>query len=135
MTAMSNSDFAAYMLKLAESAPEFQPHAIYDPDGDCIEFLIKPEPFFAERIDDLVIVYCNQETHEIVGSLIKGVTAFLRQHPGLKIDIRDGRVRLVHLFRAKFWNKDEPQPLESRTYQRLIEVAEAAEVEAELVPA
>jgi hypothetical protein len=135
MTATSNADFAAHLLKLAEAAPAFEPSAIYDPDGDCIEFLAKPDPFFAERVDDLVTVYYSQESKEIIGSLIKGVHRFLKAHPGLHIDIQDGRVRLVHLLRAKFWNKDNPQPVESRSYRKLIEVAEESNVEAELVVA
>lgn len=132
MTAMSNSDFAAHVLKLAEGAPAFQPSATYDSGGDCIEFLIKPDPFYAERVDDLVTVYFGQESKEIVGSLIKGVRGLLAKYPGLKIEIEDGRLRLVHLFRASFWNKQDPQQIESRTYRKLIEVAEESNVEAEL---
>jgi len=132
MTAMSNSDFAAHLLKLAQGAPAFQPSATYDRDGDCIEFLATPDAFYAERVDDLVTVYYSQETKEIIGSLIKGVHEFLRKHPGLKIDIQDGRVRLVHLFRASFWNKQDPQQIESRTYRKLIQVTEESQIEAEL---
>jgi hypothetical protein len=132
MTAMSNSEFAAHLLKLAQDAPPFQPAATYDRDGDCIEFLVKPDTFCAERVDDLVTVYYSQETNEIIGSLIKGVSSFLKKHPGLKIDIQDGRVRLVHLFRVSFWNKQDPGQIESRTYRKLIDVAEESNVEAEL---
>ena len=60
MTAMSNSDFAAHLLKLAQGAPAFQPSATYDRDGDCIEFLATPDAFYAERVDDLVTVYYSQ---------------------------------------------------------------------------
>ena len=132
---MSNDEFAAHVLKLSEGAGAFEPTATFDPDGDCIEFIAKPDPFFGERIDDLITVYYSQESGEIVGSLVKGVRNLLAEHPGLQIDIQDGRVRLVHLFRASFWNKDNPQPIESRTYRRLIEVAEESDVEAELTPA
>jgi hypothetical protein len=135
MTALSNSDFAAHLLKLAQDVPAFQPSATYDPDGDCIEFLIQTDPFYAERIDDLVTVYYSQESNEIIGSLIKGVHGFLKRHPGLKIDVQDGRVRLVHLFRANFWNKQDPQQIESRTYRKLIEFAEESNVEADFATA
>lgn len=91
MTAMSNSDFAAHLLKLAQGAPAFEPTVTYDPDGDCIEFLARPDAFYGERLDDLVTVYYSQETREIIGSLIKGVHGFLKKHPGLQIDIQDGR--------------------------------------------
>ena len=42
MSAMSNSDFAKRMMLLARPAEQFEPTALYDPDGDCIEFLAKP---------------------------------------------------------------------------------------------
>ena len=59
----------------------------------------------------------------------------MAQHPGLKVDIQDGRMRLVHLFRAKVGNKTNPQSVEVRTYRKLIEVAQEASVEADLVGA
>src|SRR5438270_3163500 len=116
MTVMSNSDFAKRMMLLARPADQFQPTATYDPDGDCIEFLAKPDAFYAERVDDLVTVYYSQETNEVIGSLIKGVSGFcqkiLETMPGFQIEIRDGRVRLVHIFRARLWaSKREPRDL------------------------
>ena len=137
MTAMSNSDFARRMMLVARPAEQFEPTAAYDPDGDCIEFLAKPDPFYAERVDDLVTVYYSQETNEVVGSLIKGVSGFCKviseTMPGFKIQIRDGRVRLVHIFRARLWgSKREPRDLETLTYEKLIQVAEESEVETEM---
>ncbi len=137
MTAMSNSDFAKRMMLLARPAEQFEPTATYDPDGDCIEFLAKPDPFYAERVDDLVTVYYSQETNEVIGSLIKGVRDFaakiLETMPGFQIEIRDGRVRLVHIFRARLWaSKSDPKDLVTLTYRKLIQVAEESEVEAEM---
>jgi hypothetical protein len=54
MTVTSNEEFAKRMMLLARPAEQFRPMATYDPDGDCIEFLAKPDAFFAERVDDLV---------------------------------------------------------------------------------
>ena len=45
---MSNSEFAEQMMLLARPAKQFEPTATYDPDGDCIEFLAKPDSFYAE---------------------------------------------------------------------------------------
>jgi len=134
---MSSSDFAAEMLQLAQEAPAFQPSAIYDPDGDCIEFIAKPDSFYGERIDDLVTVYYSHESKEIVGSLIKSVSKFYREVlqrvPGFKIEIHDGRVRLVHIFRARLWTSDlGPEDVVTVTYQKLLRVAEDTNVEAEL---
>ena len=140
MSPVSNSDFADRMMLLARPAEQFEPTAIYDPDGDCIEFLAKPDSFFAERVDDLVTVYYSQDTQEVIGSLIKGVRGFcdkiLKTMPGFQIGIRDGRVRLVHIFRARLWTSKAA--LERRialTYEKLIKVAEDSQVEIEMCSA
>ncbi len=73
MQAMTNEEFAAHLAGLGKDGPG-HPTAYYDPDGDCIEFLARPEPFYVERVDDLVTVYYSQETREVIGSLLKGVT-------------------------------------------------------------
>ncbi len=136
MTVLSNDEFAKRMLLLARPADQFRPTATYDPDGDCIEFLARPDPFYAERIDELVTVYYSQETHELVGSLIKGVSRFCRdileRMPGLRLEIRDGRIKLEHIFRARLWSSAlDPNALPTLTYQKLIEVAEGLDVETE----
>src|SRR5713226_6555359 len=137
MTAMSNSDFAKRMMLLARPAEHFRPTATYDPDGDCIEFLAKPDPFYAERVDDLLTVYYSQETGEVIGSLLKGVSRFCRQMlekmPGFGIEIDDGRIQLVHIFRARLWSSHlGPQEVPALVYKKLIEVADESEVEAEM---
>jgi hypothetical protein len=136
MTVTSNAEFAKRMMLLAKPAEQFRPTAIYDPDGDCIEFLAKPDPFYAERIDDLVTGYYSQETGEVTGSLLKGVSSFCKQvlelMPGFKIEIHDGRVRLVHIFLARMWSTPlDPQDIATLTYRKLIEIAEEADIEAE----
>jgi hypothetical protein len=137
MTVTSNADFAKRMMLLARPAEQFRPTATYDPDGDCIEFLARPDSFYAERVDDLVTVYYSQETGEVVGSLIKGVSTFckslLERMPGFRIEIRDGRVSLEHIFRARLWSLQfSPQDLPTLTYQKLIDIAVRAEAEADL---
>jgi hypothetical protein len=110
-TVASNEGFAKRMMLLARPAEHFQPTAAYDPDGDCIEFLAKPDPFYAERVDNLVTVYYGQETGEIVGSLIKGVSRFFQQfskkNPGFRIVIENGPVRLEHIFLASLWSSPQ----------------------------
>ena len=135
MTVTSNDEFAKRMALLAKPAEQFRPTATYDPDGDCIEFLAKPDSFYAERIDDLVTVYYSQETNEVVGSLIKGVTKFCRDvlhaMPGFRIEIHDGRVSLEHIFRARLWSfEQDPKTLPTLVYQKLIDIAEKTAVEA-----
>ncbi len=74
MKVTSNEEFAKRMMLLAEPAEPFRPIATYDRDGDCIEFLLSPDPFYAERVDDLVTVYYSQETGHVIGSFIEGVS-------------------------------------------------------------
>jgi hypothetical protein len=138
MSALTNGEFAARVLELAGRPPEkFSPTAYYDPDGDCIEFLASPENFYAERVDGLVTVYHSQETDEIIGSLLKGVTPLcknlLERLPGFKIEIQHGKVKLVHIFLAKLWASEvNADKLATLTYQKLIDVAGKTGVEVEL---
>jgi hypothetical protein len=125
------------MMLLARPAEQFEPTATYDPDGDCIEFLAKPDPFYAERVDDLVTVYYSQETGEVIGSLIKGVrrfySEFTKRNPGFRIVIEDGPVRLEHFFLARLWSSaGDPQAIKSLTYRKLIEVAGETIVQGDL---
>lgn len=136
MNPASNNEFAKRMMLMARPSEHFEPTATYDPDGDCIEFLAKPDPFYAERIDDLVTVYYSQETHEIMGSLIKGIRAFcanvLRAMPGFKIEVSDGRVNLDHIFLAKLWTTPlPPDDMAILKYRKLIQVAEDVNAQAE----
>ena len=137
MTVTSSSDFARRMTLLARPAEQFKPTATYDPDSDCIEFLAKPDPFYAERIDELVTVYYSQETDEVIGSLIKGASGFSREMlgkmPGFRIEIHDGPVRLQHIFLARMWTEDfDPEGLTTLTYRKLIEVSRETIIEGEL---
>lgn len=138
MTAMPNDKFAREMMRIAQPETPFRPRADYDRDGDCIEFVFRPDPFYAERVDDLVTVYYSQETGEVIGSLIKGVSRFcdrmLRSNPGFRIVIQDGKVKLEHIFLAHLLGRKDIQPddLASATYRKLIDAAEASDIEAEV---
>jgi len=132
-----NEEFAKRMTLMASPASSFEPVATYDPDGDCIEFFAAPDPFRAERVDDLVTVYYSQETDEVIGSLIKGVSGFcekmLKQFPGFKIEIADGGVVLQHIFLAQLWSKEvDPDDLKTLAYRKLISVSAGTRVQGDL---
>jgi hypothetical protein len=140
MTTMSNEDFAMRVMLMSQSAEQFAPRADYDPDGDCIEFLVKPDPFYAKRVDDLVTVYYSQITDEVIGSLIKGVSEFCKTiqktFPGFVIAIQDRRVRLEHLFLARMWTQTlGTQGIPALTYKKLAEIAERSDLDAEVCTA
>jgi hypothetical protein len=123
MCAPSPDDFSREIEKIAESVEAAGAGAYYDPDGDCIEFLAHPEEqFWAERIDDLVTVYYGEETGEVIGSLIKGVSSFIKTHPRFAILVKDGRVRLAHLFLAGFGVETPEETIEVVTYEKKMDV-------------
>lgn len=135
---MSNSEFAERIRGLTGEVQPFSATATYDPDGDCIEFIARPDSFHAERIDDLVTVYYSHETNEIIGSLIKGASKFcesiLRKFPGFSIEIQDGKVRLEHIFLAKLWSSDlDESKIAVVRYRKLIQIAEETKAEASML--
>lgn len=138
MMVMSNEDFAKKVLQTPPNDKPFKAEVSYDIDGDCLEFIAKPDDFYAERVDDLLTVYYSRETNEIIGSLIKGVSNFykclLRRVPGFQVEVRDGRILLAHLFRARLWSEspDKQKKVIVRTYQKLAEFAEQVQAEVEM---
>jgi hypothetical protein len=133
---MSQS-FADRVLELSDPMKPFKPEAYYDADGDCIEFIISGDDFYAERIDELVTVYYSRDSNQIIGTLIKGVTAFLKaveqKLPGLCVEVKDGPVRLEHLFLAKKWTTGDR--VTTIKYEKLIEIAEQHDAKAVLAGA
>ena len=137
MSEVTNDEFARRMMLMAEPVEAFKPSAVYDSDGDCIEFLAKPDAFYAERVDDLLTVYYSQSTNEVVGSLVKGVRVYcqslLERYPGFRLEVKDGRVRLEHVFLAKLWSSEAgTNELTTLTYRRVRELADATDAEADL---
>ena len=137
MKEMTKEEFAKEVMRLSRPEEPFKPMVHYDPDGDCIEFLMTPDPFYAERIDGLVTVYYSFETKQIVGSLIKGVSKFyhniLKKIPGFAIEVKDGKVALGHLFRAHLWTSSskEIQVLHYEKVKELADYADQSHLEAE----
>ena len=134
---MTTDEFTDAVLAMEGVNDDFEPHAYYDADGDCVEFMARPDDFYAERIDDLVTVYYSRETNEIVGSFIKGISQFCDRMkarlPGFVIQIETKPIRIEHLFLARMWaDGDEIQVMK---YQQLVKVAEESGVETEICPA
>lgn len=94
MSTISNDEFAKRVMLMARPAEDFKPVVTYDPDGDCFEFLVKPDQFYGERIDDVVTVYYSQDTHEVIGSLIKGVRVLCQMGKKKDLTKKDIRAKL-----------------------------------------
>lgn len=90
---MANAELRNYIA--SELMPgEFEPFASFNEVGDCIRFLIKPDKYYRDRINDLVTAYVSFETKEIIGGQIKGIKNLLEQAPLLHHVVhKNGRVR------------------------------------------
>ncbi len=131
MSSKLNEDFTKMALGYIDKDVVFEPLATYDEDGDCMEFLISNESFYAKRIDDLVTVYYSRETDEIVGSLIKGVSKYINKlkerFPGFLVEIHEGSNMLGHFFLVPMWERNM-EPMQVHIYKELQEAAERTKV-------
>ena len=92
-------------------AKPFEPSALYDEDGDCIEFFAENVPFNALRLDDWVTMYVAERDGRLVGCLIKRVQRLLREVPNLQEIVieQDNKMRLDYFFvltAARLENKE-----------------------------
>lgn len=138
ITSEFNDEFSTAVLA-REVEPCTYPHANYDADGDCIEFFLKGESYYGERIDSFLTVYYERVNQEIVGCLFKGVAKFLRElkkdAPGIRVAITDGRISLDFLLSAKilFDKNDKENGTHIRkTYRLIRNVAGDVNAEAEI---
>jgi hypothetical protein len=133
MRTLPNDDFAKRLFDIAKPQPFDRPAAYYNRAGDCIEFLAKPDRFYATRVDDLVTVYYSEESGEVIGSVIKGIRDLLAKHPSMEVIIQSGRVQLSHLFIAGAMVSGIQMSEHTRLiYRELIQRAEESQVEAEI---
>lgn len=122
---MTKDQFEETLLNLRDPSP-FTPRAFHNKQGDSVEFLFSDEDFVAERIDSLVTVYYGQHSGELVGCVIKGCTTrlqdFLKENPGLLIEVSDGGISLAHFFAAKQYKSGDK--VHQIAYKKLREQAE-----------
>lgn len=126
-----NNKFVESALRFLDEDIKFTPVATYDEDGDCVEFLISPDSFYAARVDNLVTVYYSRETNAIVGSLIKGVSKYCREirkkMPGFGVIIQEGSIMLGHLFLIRMLESDM-ENMQVLVYKKLQAVAEEKKI-------
>jgi hypothetical protein len=128
---MKPEDFTKLVYASAKAPQVFRPIAIYSHDGDCIKFFAKPDSYYRVRVDSFVTVYRAQGTDEIVGCLIKGISAFLKKCPYLKVIFENGKLKLEYFFVARLEQSKRSLPA-SRNYEQLFEIAKMHGVEANL---
>lgn len=126
---MSADRMIKRLMAEAESNAPFVPSAIYDPEGDCLEFFISDEPFWARRLDKWVTVYYGRDSNDIVGSLIKNTRELLSAFPGVDIYVEGGRVQLSHMLRAPAYSAGDQ--VMKQAYKAVIQKVEDLHLEAE----
>ena len=142
-TALSKQEFIDLIFEIAgEPTGNFKPFAFHNKTGDCIEFFVTQDDYFAERVDDYLTLYLEMDTEEIVGFVVKNVKRIVdrlsRQKSAMAFVIDDGKAKLRCLFAAMFANGrpdlDEKRALVVREYRRVAEIAESNHLdEVELV--
>ena len=131
---MASNNFAARVLEEYGPIEPFKPFAIYNSDGDCVEFYFSNEPQYARRLDGLVTVFFSEQTHEIVGGSVKGVhTSLLERFPGLRVFIEGESTKVAVILSGPALLADG-EPLQ-RTYKTLIDKADEVDMSAQLQPA
>lgn len=129
------SEFKEFVASVPSPEGSFSPFAYYDHAGDCIEFFVENEMYYGQRLDALVTVYIGEKSGKVVGSLIKGVSQFLKEalqrNPGLWNDIETGHIRLEYLFTASMWKDMGTQAV---TYKALRESAKGPLLTADIEP-
>lgn len=129
MTTTTNHDWLADLRAEGEAAESQEGLRMYpDPDGDCVEFFVSDESYYAERIDGLLTIYRGQQSKEVVGSLIKNVSRVLERlserTPNFRVEIESGRVRLTHVVSARLWS--DPEDLSESLVVRYRELRDVA---------
>ena len=95
------------------------------------------------QIDERYLLNCFNMLRDVVNAMaIVGdsqVLQFLRSlkmtetMPGFAIEIKDGKIQLVHIFRARLWTtQNDATGIRTLTYQKLIQAAEESDLETEM---
>lgn len=133
MTVLPDPAFVERLFEVAgEPVATFQPFTFHNTDGDCIEFFVSSEDYFAERIDDYLTLYLDIDTEQIVGFVVKNVKRILADlscnRAALAFVVDDGRVRLRSLFVALFSDSKleaQKQDIIVREYSKVVNLAES----------
>lgn len=121
-----NTSFDGLFAELEELGKQpFEPKAFYHADGDFLEFITSPEPYFARRLDGMVTVYMSRDGQDIVGARIKGIKRVLAKcKKGCNILIRDGDGIPVHrIVVIALWENSGQG--DGEMYRRICELAES----------
>ncbi len=130
---MDQEDLASALRELdSYGPPSFKPEPWYNEAGDCLVWYFRNDESYACRVDDKLTVYRALQNDELVGCLIKGITALAQTSKAFGFEILEQRVRLSLFFVVSaFEAKPEDTGAQQRReiYHDLMRRAGTAEVE------
>jgi hypothetical protein len=132
MPVLSDIDFEQAVFNIADNpVKSFSPFVFYNKAGDCIEFYVSQNDYYAERIDDYLTLFLDMNTDEIVGFMIKNIKQILNKIDTSKLAwsfiVNDDEVQLGVLFTAIFLSGTKTNDIDEvlvREYKKVVKVAE-----------
>src|SRR3990172_4007484 len=123
---MSLPEMTDKELRAIENRP-FTPFHYMDKDGDCIEFIMSPHPYYGKRLDDLMTVYLSTEDDSVAGFLIKKVSKIVSE-PVLKTyQLSAGKIPVSILLSSYFSTHKQAfttnEGLVQKLFDRTVETA------------
>lgn len=95
------------LVKLAGSRPSPRENFFYqDQDGDFVQFFSCRDAHYAQYVDEQLTVYCRRDDEKIIGARLSHVSTLLDRAPGIRLEVRDGKVGLRVLFMASRWTAE-----------------------------
>ena len=82
---------AATLRDFVKSAPpaEFRAEAKYYRDGDFVAVFVKDAQHYAQRIDEVLTIYREEGTDELVGCKIKSVTFLIKRFGDFAVEVEE----------------------------------------------
>jgi len=129
---MADDNLVSRVLSEYGTSERFEPFALYNREGDCIEFYFDNDPSYAKRLDGSVTVFVSEDTGEIVGGMVKGVhTSLLDRFPGFRMFIDSGSAKIAILLSGPASTAEGEL---QRYYKPLIDKASDQDMSADLQP-
>lgn len=135
MSTLYDQELVARLFEIAgEPTGHFEPFVFHNKAGDCFEFFVTQDDYYAARVDDYLTLYLEMETDEIVGFVIKNVKRIIEKLSSNKMAmefvIDDGKIQLRSLFTAMFTGPDEPKREKLvREYRKVVRIAEEMKID------
>lgn len=83
--------------ELLKERTEFTPQPVYSADGDFLSVFVRDSSCYAERVDETLTIYKDDDSDELVGFKLKGMRTLLKKMDASGIMVQD-KVSMTALF-------------------------------------